>query len=291
MTAQLALGTVQFGMRYGIANTCGRLGKDEVARVLQTARAAGIDMLDTAIAYGDAETVLGEVGIDEWRVVTKLPPVPEGTADVTGWMEAQLTASLSRLGMARLHGALLHAPDQLKGPRSVEIGRGLAELGRRGFAERVGVSVQHPDDDLPAVLRQMEPGIVQCPYSILDQALVSNGWAARLREMNCEVHVRSAFLQGLLVMPPAARPKWAGSYGDIWQGWDRWLELQGIGAVEACLRHVRSARDIDFAVVGVDNATQLEALIAVGAKALPNVPNWPQAPDRVLITPALWPRA
>ncbi len=291
MTARLALGTAQFGMRYGIANTCGRPDADEVARILKMARAAGINMLDTAIAYGDAESMLGEVGIAEWRVVTKLPPVPDETADVVGWMEEQLSASLSRLRVTRLHGALLHAPDQLKGSQSDEIGCALAELGRRGFTERVGVSIQHPDDDLPVVLRHMDPDIVQCPYNILDRALVSNGWAARLHEVSCEVHVRSAFLQGLLVMPPASRPEWARGYEDIWQVWDNWLERQGLEAVAACMRFVRSANDIDCAVIGVDNIAQLDALIAAGDKPLPDVPNWPEAPDRVLITPPLWPIA
>lgn len=291
MSVTLALGTVQFGMAYGVANRSGRPEPHQVAQILTLARGAGIDMLDTAIAYGEAEAVLGRIGIAGWRVVTKLPPVQEDVADVAGWMEAQVTGSLTRLGLVRLHGLLLHAPNQMAGARGAEIGRALQRMAAAGFAERVGVSVQHPDADLPAVLRHMAPGIVQSPFNILDRALVTQGWAARLGAMGCEVHARSAFLQGLLLLPAAERPGWAAEHGGFWSAWDGWLARQGLSAAEACLRFVRSAAGIDVAVVGVDSAAQLGALLALGAGGLPDVPDWAELSDRRLITPSLWPRA
>jgi aryl-alcohol dehydrogenase-like predicted oxidoreductase len=112
-----------------------------------------------------------------------------------------------------------------------------------------------------------------------------------LRAAGCEVHARSAFLQGLLLMPPAARPSWTTRFGPVWHVWDEWLGEQGITATEACLRFVRSAPGVDFAVVGVDNADQLAELIAIGSKPLPVRPEWPAMPaPRNLITPSLWPR-
>lgn len=286
--ATLALGTVQFGMAYGVANTAGKPGLDTVAEILTQARRNGIDTLDTAIAYGEAETVLGQVGTAGWRIVTKLPAVPEDTRDIAGWMETQITASLSRLGASRLYALLLHNPVQMHGPRAEAIAAALATMADRGLARRVGVSIQHPDTDLPAVLAHMDPGLIQSPFNLIDDALVRNGWATRLRGAGCRIHARSAFLQGLLVMPDADRPAWFDRWSGHWREWRRWLEAEGLTAPEACLRFVLSRPDIDCCVAGVDTPAQLAELLSAGDAPLRALPAWPGPPDSDLITPFLW---
>lgn len=286
--SQLALGTVQFGMNYGIANTTGRPDMQAVSDILGLAHDTGVDLLDTAIAYGDSETVLGRVGITGWKVVTKLPPVPADIRDTVGWMEAHVTASLSRLGIPQLYGLLLHAPTQMHGPRAPSVARALNQLASRGLATRVGVSIQHPDRDLPAVLRYMKPGLIQSPFNLLDNRLVSQGWAERLRAMGCEVHTRSTFLQGLLLMPPKMRPTWFSRWVNHWQVWQDWLDETGLSASDACLRFVLTQSDIDACIIGVDSAAQLKSLLAAGNSVLPSYPNWPSLPDTDLITPSRW---
>lgn len=289
MTERLALGTAQFGMAYGIANAAGQPDRDTVSEILGVAQASGIDTLDTAIAYGESETVLGQVGVSNWKVVTKLPPVPEEVNDIAGWMEQQVTGSLMRLGIGHLHGLLLHAPAQMHEARAEPIARGLERIAAQGLVGRVGVSIQNPDHDFPAVLRHMVPGLIQAPFNLLDHTLVTQGWAARLRAMGCQIHTRSAFLQGLLLMEPASRPAWCARYTDHFKVWDDWRERHGIEATAACLRFVLTALDVDYAVIGVDTPAQLVALLDVGDALLPELPNWPGPADRDLITPSRWP--
>ena len=293
MAGKLALGTVQFGMAYGIANTTGRPTHQAVADILALARGSGVDLLDTAIAYGDSETVLGQVGVAGWKLVTKLPPVPPETADITGWMEAQIAASLTRLGLTRLHAVLLHSPDQMHSPRAEAIARALDNIAAQGLVARVGVSIQHPGRDLPAVLRHMEPGLIQSPFNLLDQALVSQGWANRLAAMGCEVHTRSAFLQGLLLMNAATRPVWFDRWAGHWLVWQAWLDQTGLRAPDACLRYALSQPTLDRCVVGVDSAAQLQDLLTTGAAPLPSLPDWPASTetgtqDLDMITPSRW---
>ena len=76
MNARLALGTVQFGMRYGIANSTGQVTAEQAGAMLRVAAVSGIDTLDTAVAYGSSESCLGALGVSDFRVVTKLPPLP-----------------------------------------------------------------------------------------------------------------------------------------------------------------------------------------------------------------------
>src|SRR3990172_7552207 len=110
---RLALGTAQFGLPYGIANQGGQVKRSAAKAMLQLAAANGIDILDTAISYGESETYLGEAGTQGFKLVTKLSAVPNGCADVSGWVQEQLVASLSRLGVSAVYGLLLHCPQQL----------------------------------------------------------------------------------------------------------------------------------------------------------------------------------
>ena len=80
---RLAIGTVQFGLPYGIANQAGQVSRPEARKMLQLAAAKGVDTLDTAIAYGESETCLGEVGCQDFKLVTKLPAVPDRCNDIT----------------------------------------------------------------------------------------------------------------------------------------------------------------------------------------------------------------
>jgi len=289
MMASLALGTAQFGMAYGIANTTGRPDPQAVADILAVAHSSGIDLLDTAIAYGEAEAILGQAGLAGWKVVTKLPPVPEDEPDVSGWMEAQVTASLTRLGIAHLHGLLLHAPAQMHGSRAATIARSLERIADRGFTGRVGVSIQNPDHDLPAVLAHMAPGLIQAPFNLLDDALITQGWAGKLRAMGCEIHTRSTFLQGLLLMDPSMRPAWCDRWSAHWQVWQAWLDRTGLRASDACLRHTLSQPAIDRCIIGVDSDKHLRDLLAAGEAPLPDLPRWPGVADPDLITPSRWP--
>lgn len=285
----LALGTVQLGMPYGIANRAGRPDMAEAAAIVAAARAGGIDTLDTAQGYGEAEEVLGTVGVQDFRVVTKIGPVPDG-AEPGPWMRAAVEGSLIRLGITALDGLLLHTPDQLLGPRGGEIAEALDALGRAGLARRTGVSIYGPDA-LDALTARHPPGLVQAPLNLFDRRLIESGWAARLTAAGAEIHTRSAFLQGLLLLPPAERPAQFDRFAGVWAAWDAWQQATGIDAAEACLRFARAQAPVSRVVVGVETAAQLEALLAIPDAPLPSLPDLPRPVPDDLIDPSRWVRA
>lgn len=291
MRNALALGTAQFGMVYGIANYSGRPDPQAVHDILVAAKGYGIEVLDTAIAYGASETVIGEagLGLGGWQVITKLPNVPDGIQDIVGWMEIELSASMRRLGVTHLHGVLLHAPAQLRTERGPKIGEALATIVDRGLASRIGVSIQHPETDIPAVMAVMDPHLIQAPLNILDRSLLSTAYTKKLRASGCQVHSRSAFLQGLLVLPTAARPTWCSKFAPFWQEWDRWLEKVDLSPVEACLRFVRNCDQVDHVVIGVETLAQLRDMATQDTSPLQSFPVWPHDPPIDLITPSKWP--
>lgn len=135
----LALGTAQFGQRYGVANAAGRVPADAAAAILALAGEHGIDTLDTAVAYGESEACLGEIGVSSWRVITKLPAAPDADTDAAQWIEMHVQGSLRRLRRERLDGLLLHRAADLCGAHAETLLRTLASLKSRGLIGAAGV--------------------------------------------------------------------------------------------------------------------------------------------------------
>lgn len=286
---RLALGTAQFGLDYGITNTVGRPSDNEVRAMLDVAAQGGLDLLDTAMAYGDSETRLGHAGTATWHVVTKLPGVPEGEADVRAWVWSQVEAALGRLRRRSLYGLLLHRPTDLLTPRGEALAGALSDLQEQGLVGRLGVSIYDPAE-LSRLLTRLNVGLVQAPFSIVDRRLKTSGWLDTLQQSGVEVHVRSVFLQGVLLQPSGARPAAFDRWGSLWQVWERWLMETGLTPSEACLRFVMSHAGIRYAVIGADSAAQLNTTIASVDGPLPPVPDALAMDDPALVNPSQWSR-
>lgn len=284
---KLAIGTVQFGTNYGIANKSGQVNQENARRILQRAQQVGIDTLDTAVEYGDSERVLGDICVQNWKIVTKMPAVPDVCHDVTKWVKAQAEGSLNRLGVDRLHGLLLHRPSQLLEANGAELYDALQTLKHQDLVCKIGVSVYGPAE-LDAIHGAYAFDLVQAPLSIFDRSFVESGWAQRLKNNGVEVHSRSAFLQGLLVMPKEKRPSKFERWQDIWLEWDSWLAISGLTPLQACLRYVNSMDCIDRVLVGVDNLEQLNQILEAVQGQLHNLPHFNTLQDNSLLNPSTW---
>lgn len=285
--SRLALGTVQFGLDYGIANQNGQVTRSVAKTMLQLVTEHGIDMLDTAIAYGESETCLGEVGIQGFKLVTKLPLVPNSCADVSGWVQEQVDASLSRLGVGAVYGLLLHRSEQLLGVKGKAIYQTLQSLKEAGLVQKVGVSIYGPNE-LEALTSHYRLDLVQAPFNLVDRRLHTTGWLQRLKDGGVEIHTRSAFLQGLLLMPYEAIPAKFAPWIELWSKWHEWLSIHQMSAVQASLAFPLSFPEIDRVVVGADSVSQLEQIIyAASGAELDDLPDL-HCDTENLINPARW---
>ena len=279
---KLALGTVQFGLNYGIANQTGQVPPQEVASIIELAREAGIGMLDTAIAYGESEARLGACGVNDFRVVSKLPS-SVGVPDIAGMVEL----SLERLGVTSLYGILLHRSEDLAGPDGARIYAGLCDLKLRGLANKIGVSIYDPQE-LDLLADRFKFDIVQAPYNIVDRRLETSGWLSRLKGDDIEVHTRSAFLQGLLLMKPGQRPERFSRWTALWSGWDSWLSETQTSALQGALGFVLGNGAVDQVVVGVDSKVQLVDILGAAGTSVDPAPAWLANGDPDLINPSRW---
>lgn len=288
MSNRLALGTVQFGLPYGVANQSGQVSRDEAAAILDHAWAAGIDTLDTAIAYGESEQRLGEVGVAQWQVISKLPAIPESCMNVATWVQESVLSSLDRLRIPKLRGLLLHRPQQLLGPQGDALYRALVAIKDQGKIEKIGISIYGPDE-LDALWPHYQLDLVQAPFNIMDRRLATSGWLARLHQAGTEVHIRSVFLQGLLLMSPQSRPTYFNRWQPLWDQWHHWLTDQELAPLQACLCFAMSQPEIDRVVVGVDSLKHLQEIVAssktIGAMKFPNKL---ESTNMDLINPSEW---
>ena len=248
---RLALGTVQFGLDYGISNHDGQVSDEELDAIIALARQAGIDTLDTAQAYGNAEQRLGQRDITGFTIIDKLAPgLP--LSDV----KAAVNNSLHLLGRKRLDGLLLHR-SQDASPAMVEL---LTDLQKKGSIGKLGISVYSPEelDAWSAAGYPLE--LVQLPANLLDQRFLRTGWLDKLVDMGCEIHVRSLFLQGLLLMQPAQRPDYFQRFATALERFDHWHP--SMAPLGRALSIMTALPQVSRFVVGVCHAQELAAIVA-----------------------------
>lgn len=246
---RLALGTVQFGLDYGISNRAGEVQDQELDAILALARKLGVNTLDTAQAYGKAEARLGMYNTADFQVITKLSPNIDA-ADLTPSLEA----SLQRLARPSVDGLLLHRSQDA----SPALFERLADLQHQGKVGKVGVSVYTPEE----LTRWLEQGypleLVQLPANLLDQRFLRAGWLDRLQTMGCEIHVRSLFLQGLLLMHPTLRPPYFGAFSEPLSRLDGWQPH--LSLLHKALALIPALPQVSRFVVGVCHAHELAAI-------------------------------
>lgn len=263
LISKFSLGTAQFGMNYGVSNTTGQLAKSEAAAILLQAKNSGVKSLDTAVAYGDAELNLGEIGVSEFNLTTKLPGIPINHPKIGEWISNQINGALSRLRVSQLYGVLVHHSQQLLGKQGEEIFLSLEQIKKSGVVKKIGVSIYSPNE-LELLTKKYVLDIVQAPINILDNRLERDGWLHKLNKLGIEVQARSIFLQGLLLMNKRKIPSKFKPWESTLNQWHKWLEQNPeINATQACLSYVCSKANIDKFVVGIDNLNQFNELVDI----------------------------
>lgn len=260
---RLGIGTVQWGTNYGINNHDGIASPPEVCLILDSARRSGVVTLDTAASYGSSEIVIGKHDLTDFRIVTKTPHLGAGPikAQQVRELETVFSRSLENLVVERVYGLLLHNTSDLFSPGGRQLLKVMQTLQARGKVDRIGVSV-YDSDELDAVLEMFTPDIVQLPVNVLDQRLVCDGSIQRLRKMGVEVHARSVFLQGLLLMPLDFLPKYFEPIRCHLERWHLACVQQGVTPTQGALIYVRDSVDVDVCLVGVENSAQFEQCLS-----------------------------
>ena len=283
MVEKLGIGTAQFGQRYGISNKFGKVSQSEAENILNLAKLNSIDIIDTAISY-NSESCLGNIGVKEYKVVTKLPPVPNGAKNICEWIDLQIKSSLKRLRVNSVYGLLLHNSEDYK---NSELREKFKSLKADKIIHKIGVSIYSPNElnNLPC---ENEIDIVQAPINLVDQRLVDSGWLKKLNSYGVEVHARSVFMQGLLLMPKKLIPQSFMAWSSLWNKWHDWLNTENITAIEACLHYVFSLPYVNKVIIGFEAANQLKQIVE-SLKSSLNISYLDiSSSEEYLVNPSMW---
>jgi aryl-alcohol dehydrogenase-like predicted oxidoreductase len=292
---ELGLGTAQFGLPYGISNTVGQTSFDEAREILLTARSQGIRYLDTAVAYGSSEEVLGRLATkkSDWRIVTKLPTLPQALTDsakICRWVHDNLTSSLRALRCQRVYGVLVHNALDAIGPYAAAIFEGLMKCVDRGLVCKVGASL-YDQTQLKHVVTHHPVNLIQIPANVFDQRLMVDNTLLNLRQRGIEIHARSIFLQGLVLMRPEDTPRYFDPIRAHLARFRQVCEEQRVLPVVMALSFIRQL-PVDVALVGVNSKEHLDEISRMYHGTAQDLAAWDfsqfMLDDPAFINPALW---
>lgn len=280
-------------MNYGIKNVDGQPHVSTIKEILRLASDHGVSLLDTAYVYGEAESVLGMlVGeTNKFNVVTKTLPVSDDNVSAPNVRKVveSFHGSLKKLGTERVYGLLVHHSKNILQIGGERLWESLQELKRLSFVSKLGVSVYDPDE-LEEILSRYRIDIVQLPFNIYDQRFSRSGMLKACKDIGIEIHSRSAFLQGLLLMDLDRLPERFARIKEHHEQLLHEIEYLGFGPLEVCLKFVFYQPNIDRTIVGCETLTQFKQIIA----ALKNM-KFDAAPfekyyveDKRIINPSLW---
>ena len=258
---KLALGTAQWGLKYGISNVHGIITDKELKTILSIVEKYKINLFDTAVNYGLAEKRLGEFLMKENKIITKVGYFKKGNN-----LKDQITNSFKNLKRGNIYGCLFHNSNELI--ENKNLWEDLKKYKLKGKIKKIGYSLYEPSKLLKLLEAKLIPDIVQIPYNILDRKF--EPYFSLLKENNIEIHIRSVFLQGLLFK---SVDELNSKFKDLISPFNELKEIQAKAKLEIlslALSFVIQNHSIDYVILGVEKAKQLKQIINASKKKLPD---------------------
>lgn len=258
--SKIILGTVQFGVNYGINNPAGKVPLEEVCNILKIAEDNGIKTLDTSAGYGQSELVLGKAMKESqthFNIVSKYPKTNKGVRET-------FLESLSQLGVESVYGYLVHLFKCYED--NPAIFDEMTELKYEGKIERVGFSLYSVDQLQYLLDRNVRLDILQFPYNIFDRQF--EPYMPQLVNMGVEIHTRSAFLQGLFFKDVNTLPDKLLPLKPYLDQLHQYSKNEDVSIEHISLGYVLANDFVKGALIGVDNHTQLEVNLKVASQSL-----------------------
>ena len=276
---RVALGTVQWGLNYGISNSNGIPSDDEIKLIINYAFESGISLIDTASAYGNAESRIGNFFKEKLNIVTKVASISYENS-----IENQISNSLKNLKINSIYGCLFHNVEELiKDPT---LWNAIQNQKQSGKILKIGYSLYSPIQLEKLLELNYIPEIVQIPFNILDRRF--EPYFGKLKELGVEIHIRSIFLQGLLLDFEIMNNSYFTQWNNIWENYSSWIKEGNFNCIEACLSHVQSYSEISKIVIGVTKKSELEAIVNASFKKSIKAPEFLISNDERLINPTFW---
>ena len=197
------LGTAQFGLDYGVSNNDGKIGKHDILKILEAAIDSKVDYLDTANVYGDAEKIIGNFSdlTKNFKLITKTAHTKSNLKfeQSIKLINSELIGSLEKMRRQSVDVLLFHNVKEILLPNGHKLFHALQEIKLSGLANKIGVSVYNLEE-LDQVMSKYSVDVIQFPLNVFNQSFLRSGKLRELKDKGIELHARSVFLQGILLM-------------------------------------------------------------------------------------------
>ena len=283
--SKLVIGTAQFGLDYGITNHDGQVPINEVKKILNFAKKNNINTLDTASNYGNSEDVLGKICVGDYHIITKTTSLKNGANEVI----KNFHHSLKKIKKTKVKGLLVHNIEEVKDSQFSVVFKQLNELKRQGLVEKIGFSTYTPKQ-IDFLLNNFDFDLVQLPFNVFDNRLIQGGQLKALKKKKIEIHARSIFLQGLLLMPLNSVPNYFIPIINTLKSFNETARRLSMTPLDLALSYVVSIQEIDRVIVGVDAVQHIKDIINYNYKkiTLKDVEHL-SIENPNYLNPALWP--
>lgn len=259
---KIALGTANFGQKYGLAGKIIKSDK-KIKKIIQFANNSKIKLIDTSNNYGSSETLLGNNNLKNFKIITKLKISNDEkkSNNLENIVFNKVEESLLKLNIKKLYAILLHESNDLKSNKRHKLIKVLKKLKKRNLVSKIGISIYNPKE-LNFIWPFWKPDIVQCPFNILDRRIYESGWLKKLKKNKTEIHVRSIFLQGLLLKNEKSMPRKFKKWKNIFKKWNNYCKKENISKIQGCINFIKSFKKISFVIIGFEDIKQVKNIIS-----------------------------
>ncbi len=254
------MGTATFGTKYGVNNFQGEQSTNDSLAILQRAWDVGVVELDTAPEYATAEDIIGNFhqSAQRFGVYSKILNLPGQSFE--SW-ENSISKSMKSLRVPVLEGAYFHRPENLLDMNKNRVKEFMGTVLESGRVKKFGVSV-YSINEIEKLLESFpEITLFQIPENILDRRMLNSTLLTDMAGIGHEIHVRSIFLQGLLLMDPNDVPKTLSGSAPRLNELTKFAEKKELTLVETCLSYLKLLKFASGYLVGISNANQLSEIM------------------------------
>ena len=282
---RLVLGSSNFVPGYGIKKSKGYNLK-EISKMMKILNKHKISFIDTASSYYGVEKKIGQSGISNFKVFTKIPELLNNVT-IKSWMKKCIMRSRLRTKKKFFEGIFFHNPQDLLTANGNTLYNSLVELKKEGFTRKIGVSVYSPKE-LKKILNKYSFDMVQIPINIFDRRFLQNNYLNLLKKKKIEIHARSIFLQGILLLDSYSMPGYFLTWKNLFNRWSKWNERNKLTKLQTCLNFILNLKNIDKVVIGVENISQLEEILKYNQYKKKIFPKKIFSTNQKLIDPRQW---
>ena len=256
---KIIIGSANVNKRYGLINN--KININEFKKLLNFAVIKGIKTVDTSPQYSNSEKVIGSVK-KNFKIITKITRIPSKikNIEIEKWITNQFLQSSKNLRLNKVYGLLLQNAEILLSKNSKFVFRALLNLKKKNKLQKIGISVYN-FKTLEKIINQYHIDFVQVPYNIFDRRIENVRLIKKIKKKGIEIHVRSIFLQGLLTKRNIRIPKKLLSLKKGLESWKKWLEMNKLTTINACLNFVLRNKNVDKIVIGFNDLESFKQVI------------------------------